>query len=203
MRSSTKRLISMLISGILLLGTAVFIPSIIGPAVENINEKRSELRSKETFLQERTEVVEAVDRLVTQLVENLSDLQMSIDTAIPSEEDLKNIINQLDGMLARSNSSLSSVTVSEARSADLISPQTQGLGFMDMEINLSGNYSDIKDFVGLIETNLRLFEVVELSVDVDPESLVSQSGTEDDDLIVTGDPIINMSATVRSFFQNN
>lgn len=203
MRSSTKRLISMLISGILLLGTAVFIPSVIGPAVENINEKRTELRSKEVFLQERTEVVEAVDRLVTQLVENLSDLQMSIDVAIPNEEDLKNIINQLDGMLARSNSSLSSVTVSEARSADLISPQTQGLGFMDMEINLSGNYSDIKDFVGLIETNLRLFEVVELSVDVDPESLVSQSGTEDDDLVVTGDPIINMSATVRSFFQNN
>lgn len=193
----------MLVSGILLLGAAVFIPSVIGPAVEDINEKRSELRSKETFLQDRTEVVDAVDRLLTQLVDDLSDLQMSIDMAIPTEEDLKNIINQLDGMLARSNSNLDSARVSEARSADLVSPQTQGLGFMDMEIDLSGSYPDIKEFVNLLETNLRLFEVVELSVDVDPEFLVSQDVTEDDELIVSADPTLNLTATVRSFFQNN
>lgn len=198
----------MLLSGLLFLGAFIMIFAAIRPAMDKVNEKRVTLESSERVLQEKTEVVENINTLIVQLRDELSSLQRSVDMALPEKEELTAAINQLDGILRRSRPSFISASISVDDSLRTRQPDDLGIGYLNFSINLEGDYESVKEFIRLLETNIRVFDVETLSIvsSLSEEELFEDGETEETDEVgtipIVGEPLLKVDIKARAFFQN-
>lgn len=208
MKPSTKRLFSALFAGLLVIASFVMIFVAIRPAMDEVNKKRTTLESSERVLREKTEVVENINTLITQLRDELAGLRRSVDMILPEEEELTSVLNQLDGMLRRSGPFFVSAGISIEEPTRTTVSASDGMSYLNFSINLEGDYKNIKEFVRLLETNIRVFEVNSFSISsrLTEEILVEEGEEEAEEIagpiMIYTEPVISASINARAFFQS-
>lgn len=163
MRASTKRILSIMVSAILLIAVVVVYVKFIQPAYSEVQNLRGEIEARQNLLQNQSQAVSQVQNLISQLQnQNISQFQDQISLVLPASESVPQALNQYQAIAQASGLSIQSASVSYLAikpSAANIS-LAKGVGTNRFKLNVLGPYEAIKTFFEAIETNVRLTDLV-------------------------------------------
>ena len=158
----------------LLLTVAAFVIyfSFIRPAYEDTQKIRSEEFSRQTFTDRQSAVINQVKKLITNYP-GQGELQDAVSLSLPLQPDEPGALAHLNGLLENNRLFPQSfgVSVLGSRGQAAVRPQgtsTQSfakpLSTMLFKIRFVGTYEDMKNFLANLETNIRIFDIRNLSV---------------------------------------
>lgn len=169
MKQSAKRLLSSLLALALIVATFVVFFNFVQPIYLELNETRGRIVSLGELVKVQREISGEIRNLV-QRYEESADARLQVDLAMPSSTamaeallDINGIaeINQLSPQTFVAStqtvetSEASRRQVTEVGAASLVQP----VGTIAFQVRLVGSYSDFKTFLGMLESNVRIFDV--------------------------------------------
>lgn len=174
MKQTTKRFVSVVAGLMFLVGALLIYLNFIRPAREEILALKTQILSKESFIKTQQSTVTQVEKLIKDYqAEEGQQLQDVVSQMLPLEADIAGALVQVSGILE--NNGLASTSLSFSISvpriqvgrgdtrvgaASLVRP----LSAIRVSAKFSGTYAKLKEFLTMIETNIRVFNVETVSV---------------------------------------
>ena|SRR3989344_3402287 len=192
MKLSTKRTGSLLASVLFFILAFVIYINLVSPELDGLTALRGTLRFKTETLERQQTVNEQVKNLIAKF-KSVKSLEETIALAIPPEEDIASLVNQVQAIAKSSGVSLSLIgfRITDATGAGRKATTTLsgviGYGAIRTTLKVSGTYQAIKSFLRLLETNVRV-------MDVNSFAFRSLSGS--------GEGLYGVDITVSSYFQS-
>lgn len=160
MRVSTKRILSIGLAGAFLIGAFVVYASYISEYMDDVNVKRAAIASKEVLYTNQNSAVKQVQGTITQF-QNFQDIQKKISLAIPNGIQTIQALRQIEAITARTGSTITSINFKTIASRASKEAFLKKIGVLEVTLAASGNYDGLKQFLSLIETNVRIANVQE------------------------------------------
>ncbi|MEK7555312.1 MAG: type 4a pilus biogenesis protein PilO [Patescibacteria group bacterium] len=165
MKSSTKRLVSIAIVALLFISALVVYGSFIKPVYEDIKAKRAELSSQRAIEKQLRTAAEQIQNLLAQY-QDIGLVRETVSVILPNEQAMPQAVAQITGLAENNSLSIQSLTsqylaIKPSGDSNLI----RGLGTLRFDVRLIGDYKSLKAFVGQLENNIRLMDLVSLKVD--------------------------------------
>jgi len=185
MRPSTKRVLSIIVSFLFLMGAFIIYQNFIRPEIEVINVKRSTVSSKTAVFEGQQQAVNQVQNLISQF-QNIRSIQEAVSLAIPDKPDTTRALSQIEA-IARSNGVIIlSLDFKDIGGKSITQqPLVRKLGIIEIKIGVAGSYQGLKNFVRSIETNVRVVNIKDMNIRI--------AGV--------GKDVYNLSLTVEIFYQ--
>jgi len=186
MKPSLKRLIGVSLSLIFLMGALFVFSAFILPTTDTIQQLRGEKVALSELYDTELGRVETV-RQVFEQFGGISNLQDTLSLALPVEEDIPSIINQVNGIARTSGIVIDSIDVQllSVRSTDQESA-IRPIGTVRIVLDVQGAYESIKLYLQSLETNVRIMDVQKLNV---------QGGAEESQ-------VLRYNIIVDAYYQN-
>ncbi|PJE50534.1 MAG: hypothetical protein COV29_03965 [Candidatus Yanofskybacteria bacterium CG10_big_fil_rev_8_21_14_0_10_36_16] len=153
-----------------LIGAAFFgIFVLVLPQYDSIKTLWGEIASRQEILDERREALQSVTALGRQIrnSEELERLELLVPTSAKTEE----IISSLDNIAAQSGLTMNSLTVAGTTN-NTKRGGSSGYKNVLIDISLNGSYNSLLNFLSLIEQNLRVYDINEISMTTDRGSFL-------------------------------
>ncbi len=153
-------------AGLVLLVGALFIySSFIQPTYSEIQELRGERAAKESLLNDYKSTAEALNNLLQQY-KDIAEIQDTLSESLPLGEHAPEVFNQLQGIATSNNLRIDSVSfqylpIDYGEKNSILRP----LGTLRISMKMAGTYDNLKTFLEAIETNIRILDVVTLSLE--------------------------------------
>ncbi|MEK7568396.1 MAG: type 4a pilus biogenesis protein PilO [Patescibacteria group bacterium] len=163
MKASSKRTLSILLSIFLFIGSLAIYSYLISPAYEKIKTQKSEIVSRAETVRQYEEIISRIKNLLEQY-ENAAQMQETMSVILPTNQNVAESINQINGLAYFNNLSIDRLSVRQmaiAPSADK-SKLIKGIGTLRINIRFNGDYAAIKSFLQNMETNLNLMDLISL-----------------------------------------
>ncbi|MCL5733218.1 MAG: hypothetical protein M1334_00945 [Patescibacteria group bacterium] len=138
----------------LVVSSAIIIAAIIGFAlifnwqISDLNSQAAQIVSQRTDLQNKIALLSALGDLKTQSAQAIQD-QQKMDALLPTSDQLLDFPNWLDGL-----SRLNNVNMNFSFQGGQTSPTESAPGYIDFNLSLNGNLSDIINFMKATELSL-------------------------------------------------
>lgn len=172
MKSSGKRLISMLVAFMLVLAAIIIYSSLTVPAYTALDERRAELNSLDELYSRKEKAIADVQSVLKDYDsdQKLKGLQDVISSSLPNNPEQSEILNQVRAIagvnqLALTDMSLNVSSIqnvaARATSTQLIKP----VAAISVQFKVIGFYADIKNFVSSLENNLRVMDIRSITID--------------------------------------
>lgn len=158
MRTSTKRILSILLSSLFFIAFIVVVTSLVKPEFEQVMESRGEFYSKKKVFEDQQEAVGKVEQLI-QETKSFDQLRQTVSLAVPLEKQIPDILNQLNAISRISNVSIISFKSNLQAFEEGSSQLARRLGIIRIELAVSGDYGNLKNFLRFLESNVRVFNV--------------------------------------------
>ncbi len=158
MKTSTKRILSIALAALLFVGILVVYASLIKPELAKIDEKRALVVSKESLFASESSAVNQVQDLIGQF-QSIVALQETVSLALPQEENVTGILNQIQSIASLSNVSLNSFSVRPLAFKPTKQPLVRRLGSLEIVFAVTGGYENLKQFLKSLETNVRISNI--------------------------------------------
>jgi Tfp pilus assembly protein PilO len=164
MKTSTKRIIFMLLAITFLMASVAVFSLFIKPTYARINDLRSDLASQTQTLEKYQKALGSVQELFGQL-ENASQVKRQVSLVFPVSKDSAYFVSQMVGL-----ASINALTV-ESFSTKIppIQPQAssiiKNIGRLAGNLKGVGSYAGIKTFLRQLERNILLIDVDELRIE--------------------------------------
>lgn len=162
------------------------------PGYEQLSQKRAELISEQTRLEEAKEINQKLQDLIAQY-NQYKNQAGKISMALPTEEDIPNLLVTLETMAAENGLVLQSLDASSpALSTErMVSPRSSREGQvtppskpyqqLDIKMSLNGSYGALKNWLASLEQNLRIIDVKTISFGSGKgEGMVTEEGGASD-----------------------
>ena len=163
MKASTKRILSIALSGFLFIGTLIVYSNFIRPAATEVGAKRSVLFSKSTTFNSQKEAVSRVQELIARL-KGAARLEETVSLLIPTKPGVTEALAQLRAITESSGVRLQSFSIAPLPLEPSTSPLVRRLGVLELGLSVAGSYESVKQFLQAIETNVRIFNVKSLTI---------------------------------------
>jgi Tfp pilus assembly protein PilO len=167
MKSSTKRIFSILISAALLIAVIVVFIKLIKPAYNEVQNLLGEIGARTALLDEQSKAVSQVQNLINQLQEqNITQFQEQISLVLPLNEGIPQALSQYQTIAQTNGLSIQSVGLNYLA----IRPSASNVGIakrigtIRFKLKLLGSYEALKALIQGIETNVRLTDLMELKI---------------------------------------
>ncbi|MEK7520620.1 MAG: type 4a pilus biogenesis protein PilO [Patescibacteria group bacterium] len=171
MKASSKRILSILASGFFFIMAVVIYALFIRPEYDNVQRLRSEVASRAQAVEQQKDVVKQIQRLL-QEYQGVARLQETLSLALPQESGVAEALNQLNGAAQIGGLAIQSAGVQSLAIRPSSAPikSAKGIGTLRFNAKISGDYDQIKRFLQMLETNIRLMDVKSLKIEsgVDP-----------------------------------
>jgi len=102
--------------------------------------------------------VEQVQKLIGQF-QGIVKLQEAVSLAVPTEEDVTTVLNQIQAIAKNAQANIVSFSVSPLPFEPTKQPLVKRLGVLDTNIVLQGSYESLKNFFRFFETNVRVANI--------------------------------------------
>ncbi len=203
MKQSTKRLASVVLGLLFIVGALVIYFYFVRPANEEAQKIKSDLVGQELFLESQKSAVSQVENLINSYkqAEGKGEFQDVISMALPLSADYAGALAQLAGIVQNNGLSLKSLsfgtpgskgqpiprkkTGTASSPGDLVKP----LNTLRITVNFDGSYENFKKFLRNLETNIRIFDVETL-------------GFSPVDTTKSGQDNFGYKITVLAYYQN-
>lgn len=169
MQTSTKRILSITLAGLLFIGALMIYANLIEPEIRKIGEMRAEVFSKEQAFNGHKKAVEKVQALIAK-VRGEAQLQETVNMALPSNPDVTRVLGQIYAISRSSQADLTLFTVKELPFKADESNLVKRVGVLEVNLGVSGTYESIKNFMKALETNIRVSDVKSFHVGVEGSS---------------------------------
>ncbi len=160
MKASTKRVLSLLVAGGLVIAAFVVYASFIRPEYDAIQQLRAQRVSLIESYNRQAEATTKVQQLtITQ--QDKKQQQQRIDWALPPREGVADVVEQLQAIAQASSVSIQSVGLEYLpvkQNINLI----KGIGTLRLNLKLFSSYEAFKTFIAALETNIRIMDVATL-----------------------------------------
>lgn len=169
MKQSAKRLVSSLIALALIVATFVIFFNFVQPIYFELNETRGRIASLGELVETQRQISGEIRNLV-QKYEESEDARLQVDLAMPSSTAMAEALLDINGIAelnklapqtfvastqATETTEAMRRQVTEGSSPSLVQP----VGTIAFQVRLLGSYSDFKTFLGMLESNVRIFDV--------------------------------------------
>jgi len=169
MNKSSKRLISMMVALLFIVGAFIFYFDFISPAYQDMEALKGKLVSEQNLLAQESTMVKQVQKNINSY-NNATQAQSLISQFLPSTQDISGAVTQIYGIAGINNMSIQSISISPASiipptvSNSSSSVNIKPFGSITFSFSVSGSYESIKSFIYDIETNMRIFDIKSLSI---------------------------------------
>ncbi|MBI2623751.1 MAG: hypothetical protein HYW65_04275 [Candidatus Liptonbacteria bacterium] len=173
MKQTTKRLMSMIVSLLLMGGAAILFFNFIQPAYADVQALKSEVLVREEFVRNEQDAVKKVQQLIS-AYNNQAERREFISLVLPLTADVSGALTQLAGLVQNDTLGAQAFTVSEEGdssgwSAGAAAPKdavdlTRPLGTLSLQVAFTGSYENVKNFLEKLETNIRVFDAISFGI---------------------------------------
>lgn len=183
MKASTKRIFSILISILMLIGSLFVYASLIRPTYSQVKDLRAEVASRLDFIAKNETYIQQVQKILSEY-QDITKIKETTSLILPLEQDVASRVNQIAGLSTNNNLIIELLGVQQLS----IKPSNQsnlikGLGILRFNFRLIGNYENFKSFLQALETNITLMDLMNLKI----ESAPTKSGVTNFDYTMTVD----------------
>ncbi len=174
MKQNTKRLYSMIFALLFIVLALVVYFDMLTPAYTSLQSAKASELSDQALLTNEKQVVNQIQGLLTTYNSQSSDAE-AVNTALPVGPDLADGIAQLYGIAGANSLTIQNIGISSQLAAasvpegDIAGAAATGqivkpLGTITFALSLVGSYENFQSFLNDLATNMRLFDVQEVSV---------------------------------------
>ncbi len=193
MKTSSKRILSILFSAVFLMATLVVYGNLIQPEIQAASSKQSLVASKQNLYDSQKAVVSQVTKLIGQF-QNAAQLQQTVSLAMPIGEGVTQALNQWQGIAGANQVTLQSLNIKPPTLAiGKRDPFLKRLGSFEEDATVTGTYSAIKTFLSSLETNTRITNIT--SFDMKP-FITSSAGNA-----LSGGDLYSLQISAVAFYQ--
>jgi Tfp pilus assembly protein PilO len=201
MKQNSKRFSSMILALLLVVAALIVYFDLLEPAYGSLQMAKGQELSEQQLLSNEKQVVAQVQGLVTSY-QSQSGGDQSVNMALPINEDVAGALAQIYGLASANQVSLQSVGISAQEVAvpavapvsDQIEGAAEGggsivkpVGSISLTMTAQGSYESLKSFLQSLQTNLRLFDVTNITL---------TKGTSNQDFF-------NYSVTAETYYQGS
>ena len=166
MRVSTKRILSILVGLAFLLGALFVYLGLIRGEMTATEKVRSLLASKEALLTNQGRAVDQVKELLNEF-KNFARLEDTVDRAVPNGASTISALRQLEAVARASGAIIAGLDFStptpSSRGAPGAASVVKRLRTLEMKVRADGSYENLKQFIKLLETSVRVANVTRLN----------------------------------------
>jgi Tfp pilus assembly protein PilO len=199
MKTSTKRILSILFSAFFLLAALVVYGSLIQPEIQNASKLQGLVASKSELYNNQKAAVTQVTSLISQFQSSAAKLQQTVGLAVPIGPNITQALNQWQAIAAANQVSLESLDIQPGQSSNPKAAATQALvkrlNSIPTEVNVMGSYGSLKQFLNSTETNARVMNVSAFNLKVVTDNKSSGIGSNNISY--------SMQLNVVAFYQEN
>ncbi len=205
MKPSLKRMISAVISLVLVIAAVIIFVNYIKPEYAILEQNKATVLAQNAEIETKN----SVDQLISgqgKEYENGSSYRKAFAIVLPLTPAVDAALFQLSGLAGQNDISLMSLSVSEVapvvsesarRNPNSLESMVSKPRTVSFTIAAMGAYDDFKNFLRNIEQNVRIFDVKEVSIQPAISNVVP-AGTKGQ----TQTPIYNYSLTVQTYYQS-
>ena len=164
MKTSSKRILFILLSLAFLLGSAFIYSSFITSAYQEVTQLRAQLITNTDTLNKYQKTLSQVKGLLNSL-QNSADVQRQASLILPQSKDVSYLTNQLVGLSRVNGLDLESVATQVAPVQPSKSSIIKSIGRLKGDFRLSGSYAGFKAFLKQIENNILILDINDLKVE--------------------------------------
>lgn len=193
MKTSSRRILFVVLSLLLVIGSAVVYSSFISPAYDDVLNLRGQIASQNEVSQRFQITFSQVQKLLADL-QNAPDVQKQVALILPTTRDVSYLVGQVTG-LAEANGlgvSLLSTQVLSVQPTD--TKVVSSIGRMQADIKVSGSYSGFKSFLRQIQSNILLLDVSDIKIE--STSAATAAGK-------TGPTTLDYTLSIVSYYQTS
>lgn len=170
MKSSTKRILSILTAVLMIVASLFIYSSLIRPVHSEIKDLRTETNSRLDVINKNKTSIAQVQKLLSEY-QNIAKAQEVIFSIVPLEENIPLIINQIFGLVDINRLSIESVTIKKLAIKPSVRQKfVKGVGTLRFDLRLAGNYENFKMFIQNMETNANLLDLNDLKIETDAKT---------------------------------
>lgn len=145
-------------------------------AYDDSQTKKGQYQAERSFLDGEKDTIKNVQDLITKY-QNQESTQRGVNLALPTITDLSGAIAQITGMAAQSALLLQKISITNSSiprrnptsdqastTASFASALQKPIGTILLHMQLSGGYANLKQFINFLETNIRIFDVTQITI---------------------------------------
>lgn len=169
MKPSTKRLVSLVGALVLVFAALVVYFNLTVPEYDVIDKTRGDVASRQLLSDAQQGAIKQVQKLISDY-QGKNQIRDTVSLALPTVLDQGGILHQVQTLASVNKLSMQSFSISApvsqsisvaASSSAIIRP----IGNLNFQFRVVGTYEDFKNFLGNLETNIRIFDIRSASVD--------------------------------------
>ncbi|MDO8504320.1 MAG: hypothetical protein Q7S36_00505 [Candidatus Liptonbacteria bacterium] len=181
MKPSTQRLVSLSVALAMIFAALIIYFSLTAPAYNVADGIHAEVLARQQFVDGQKDAVEQVQKLIADF-NGKGGLRNAVSMALPLKFNQSEILNEIQGLASLNKLTLTSFSVAAPVAQNLGNAKgeltsstaiVRPIGNINFQFRLAGAYEDFKNFIGNMETNIRVYEVK--SISIDPQAKVSQN----------------------------
>lgn len=162
MKTSTKRILSIGVSFLLVVGALLVYQNLIRPLGEEIDKKRAEASAKSDLFEKQSQAVKQAQDLIERS-KSLGAIEETVSLAIPNKPEITNALSQVETIARLNNVILSNLDVKPVVPRKTSAALIKDLGVIEVNASVSGAYGNLKAFLRSLETNVRVANVKEFN----------------------------------------
>lgn len=165
MKNSTKRIISIFISMIFFIASLLVYIYLIKPSYEKVLAKKGEWAAKESQYEEYKDIIKKVKGIVDSYQNSDGDARQSVDRILPPSPEISRLVAQVNGLSSTNGLSLQNLSAREMSLAVSKDPALiKSIGTVKLTFNAAGSYEALIGFLKGLESNVRIFDVIEVKI---------------------------------------
>lgn len=157
MKTSSKRILSILLTGLFFLLALIFYVNLVRPEYADIQSLRASLAAKSNLFDEQKEIISNVKNLLSQY-ESAAQLQETVSLAMPLDEGIAELFQQIFTL-----SQISSLSI-QSFNLKTLALKPNNLGTIQVDLRFVGPYGGLKTFLRSSETNIRVMDLSNLRI---------------------------------------
>ncbi len=165
MKASTKRVLSLLGTAVLFIGSLVVYALLLSPYYTEINTLRGELAARLGAFKEQNTIIAGVKGAVAQYGGS-GQLAEEIDATLPINADNASLVTQIKDIAeGQARMTIQSLSVQKGGLRKIAKGNESVIGAVEVNARLVGSYDAFKIFLTAIRQNIRLMDISELRIE--------------------------------------
>ncbi|MDO8601533.1 MAG: type 4a pilus biogenesis protein PilO [bacterium] len=166
MKTSSKRVISLLLSVVVFIAAVVVYSTFVVPEYNQVSALRGESQAKQQTLDQQRTILDKVSSLLTRY-QSIPKLGEVVSLALPSDEDVAGAFQQIYTIASASGISIQQFSANTSlglTSTKKGSSVVRSVGTAQLNLILSGTYESFKTFIEAAERNMRIMDITNVKV---------------------------------------